>query len=346
MRVLVINYAMDEAALALAWQARVVRALAAYCERVTVLTAQMGAAAVPANVRVEALPGRTGLPWLGKRLAMLRLTAQVCDHLRPDAVFIHMAHRYAYQLYPVFAARRLPVLLWYAHGAVNWHLRLAHACVDRVISSTPEGFRLPSRKAYFIGQGVDTELFALQPRSDAQRDLITVSRISRRKRLELLLAALAHLRDLPVRLYVVGGPLTADDQAYARDLRAQAEREGAPVVWAGAVPLEALPQHYATAALHLNVSETNSMDKTVLEALAVGCPVLTSNPAFRTLLAAQPEFIVQDARPEALAAQIRQVLAHRAAYPPADLRAMIVGRHDLASYAGRVMEHLHALVAH
>jgi glycosyltransferase involved in cell wall biosynthesis len=264
-----------------------------------------------------------------------------------QAVFIHMAHRHAFLLYPVFRVLNLPVLLWYAHGSVTWHLRLAHWCVDRVISSTPEGFRVPSRKAYFIGQGVDTDLFTLRPASASaeKRDLITVCRLSRRKRIDLLLSVMEHLRADGLRLKIIGVPLTDDDRAYEAELRDRAARLALPVEFVGFVPLEAIPPFYATAALHLNVSRTNSMDKTALEALACGCPVLTSNPAFRALLADYPELVIRDDRPEAIAAQVRALLAPRADLAPEKLRALIVGRHDLHSYADRVMEHLNALVA-
>jgi glycosyltransferase involved in cell wall biosynthesis len=214
-----------------------------------------------------------------------------------------------------------------------------------VISSTPDGFRVPSRKAYFIGQGVDTDLFALHPVSTHKRDLITVCRLSRRKRLDLLLSVIECLRADGLRLKIIGTPLTVDDRAYEAELRERAARLNLPVEFIGFVPLESIPPFYDTAALHLNVSQTNSMDKTVLEALASGCPVLTSNPAFRELLADYPDCIIRDDRPEAIAAQVRTLFARRADLAPEKMRALIVGHHDLHLYADRVMEHLNALVA-
>ncbi|MBI5397728.1 MAG: glycosyltransferase family 4 protein [Verrucomicrobia bacterium] len=339
MKLLVVNFEMNENAVTVAWQARVVRELAKQCESVVVLTDRVGSHSVPANVSVEEFRRPALLP----RLAMIAQTWRACRALRPDAVFIHMAHLKAVLFWPVFAALRLPVLLWYAHGAVTWHLRLAHACVDRVISSTPEGFHIPSRKAHFIGQGVDTDLFALRPASAAKRDLITVARISRSKRLDLLIAAMEHLRADGLRLRIIGVPLTDADRAYEAELRDRVSRLGLPVEFAGFVPLEALPPFYDAAALHVNLSQTNSLDKAPLEALACGCPVMTSNPAFRALLADYPALVIRDERPEAIAAQVREFFAQRAEFPPEKMRALVAGRHDLRSYAGRILEHLRAL---
>ncbi len=342
MRLLVVNFEMDDEAVVLAWQARVVRELARHCERVVVLSERVGQSALPVNVHREQIVSRSGVPLIGRRLARLWQAWRLCRAFDVQAVFLHMAHRYAYQFYPVFRALRLPVLLWYAHGTVSWHLRLAHYCVDRVISSTPEGFRLPSSKAYFIGQGIDTDLFTLRPAA-TRRDLITVSRISRRKRLDLLLAVMEHLRNDNLTLRIIGAPLTADDRRYETELRERAARLNLPVEFIGFVPLEIIPSCYDTAALHLNVSQTDSMDKTVLESLACGCPVLTSNPAFRSLLADYPDSIVQDERPQMIASQVRRLLASNIA--PEHLRALILGHHDLHSYVRRVLDHLHALAA-
>ena len=108
--------------------------------------------------------------------------------------------------------------------------------------------------------------------------------------------------------------------------------------------MDGLPRLYDTAALALNVSETNSMDKAVLEALATGCPVLSSNPAFRELLADHPGLVIKDERPEAIAAQLRALLADPGAAAPEDLRRLVEGHHDIRSYADRVMAHLTAVM--
>lgn len=346
MRLLIVNYEMDDASVVLGWQVRVVRELAQRCEQIVVLSERVSQCALPANVYLEQLAGRTAVPWLGRRMAMLRQTLGLCRAFKVDAVFIHMAHRYAYRLYPVCRGLRLPVLLWYAHGTVTWHLWLAHVCADRVISSTPGGFRVPSRKTYFIGQGVDTDLFTLRPASIDKRHLVTVSRISRRKRIDLLLDVMEYLRADGLGLKIIGAPLTADDRVYEAELRDRAARRNLPVEFVGFVPLEAIPPYYDTAVLYLNVSQTNSMDKAVLEALACGCPVLTSNPAFRTLLADYPDFVIHDDRPEAIAAQVRALLATSRELASEKLRSLVVGHHDLHSYANRVMEHLYALAFH
>jgi glycosyltransferase involved in cell wall biosynthesis len=219
------------------------------------------------------------------------------------------------------------------------------------VTSTPEGFRIKSNKVRVIGQGIDADLF--QPpaaRPDSSGEIVTVGRVSRRKRIDLLLAVMDALRHIdsapPLTIRVIGPLLTDDDRLYRQALDAEVDRLGLGqrVSFAGHILQERLPIVYQTARLHLSVSNTGSLDKTLLEALACGCPVLTSNEAFRELLADYPEFVVADERPEAIAAQVLALYQRRAAYDPAALRALVVGRHDLKSFAPRLVEQMRELL--
>jgi len=352
MRILIINYEMNEDSGVLAWQARVARELASHSEFVVVLTERLDRFEPPPNMYIEALtPRPLGLPRrFGSALLLNWQAFRLCRRYRIDACFIHMASDWAYYLYPTFRLCGIPVLLWYAHGTVTPRLRLAHACASRVVTSTPEGFRIPSPKVRVIGQGVDTELFRPpEERAELCNDLITISRVSRRKRIDLLLSVMDVLRGIPgapgLRLRVIGPLLTPDDLTYDAALRARVWRTGLQdwVEFVGFVPQEYIPTFYRSAFLHINVSQTGSMDKTVLEALACGCPVLTSNEAFREMLADYPEFIIRDERPEAIAEQVLSLYARREQYDPAQLRMLVVGKHDLPSYIQRLLVQLREL---
>jgi glycosyltransferase involved in cell wall biosynthesis len=352
-RILIINYEMDDASPVLAWQARVARELAGLVDQVVVLTEKIGRHDSAPNMIVEpfgrlplGLPRRLGLPLLYN----VRV-ARLCRTHRIDVCFIHMAADWAYYLYPALKLLHIPILLWYAHGTVTPRLRLAHACATRVVTSTPDGFRIKSNKVRVIGQGVDTDLF--QPpaaRPDSSGQIVAVGRVSRRKRIDLLLAVMDALRHMesapPFTLRVIGPLLTADDQLYRQTLDAEIDRLGlgSQVSLEGHVPLARLPMVYQTAWLHLSVSNTGSLDKTVLEALACGCPVLTSNEAFRELLAGYPDFLIGDERPEDIAAQVLALHQRRTSYDPAMLRALVVGRHDLKSFAPRLVEQMRELL--
>src|SRR6185369_6081008 len=56
MRLLVVNYEMDDGSPVLAWQAGVVRELARRADRVAVLTERAGECVLPGNVAMETVP--------------------------------------------------------------------------------------------------------------------------------------------------------------------------------------------------------------------------------------------------------------------------------------------------
>lgn len=347
MRLLIVNYELDDLSPVLAWQAQVTRALAETCEQVVVLTGRKGQYTLPDNVYVEQLKVDHTRSRINRYIDLNRQALRVCRAFGIQAAFVHMAHRYAYWLYPALWLQRVPILLWYAHGSVTWHLRVALFCAARVVTSTPHGFGIPSPKVHIIGQGVDTDLFKLVPYSPEQTAIVTVSRISQRKRLDLLIDTMACLRDQhrPFRLKIIGTPLTDNDRGYEQTLHEQVAQAGLTnrVSFEGFVPLADLPAQYTSTFLHVNVSQTESMDKTVIEALACGCPVLTSNPAFRDLLRDYELFIAQDEKPQSLAAQISEIYERNSTFDRKALRALVMNQHDLQSYVGRIMEHLHAI---
>lgn len=353
MRLLLINYEMDAESPVLAWQLRVAQELARRCELVVVLTEKQGRGDLPGNLKVVTVPRllhRFPWRWLKFKWLMNLPVWQLCRRHRLDAVFLHMHHEWAYRLYPCWRLLGLPVMLWYAHGTVTWRLRLAHRCVTRVVASTPEGFRIPSAKLRIIGQGIDTRLFDLAGVRQPQRDILYVGRLSPRKRVHLLIEALDRLcRRHPradLRLRLIGGTLTPQDRAYLEELRALAAARGVEkqVEFVGQVPMAAIPAYYRTAFLHVNVSRTGSMDKTVMESLACGCPVLTSNEAFFETLSQHPESIINAENPEAIAGQIWGFYQRRAAVDRASLRALVVGHHDLESYVDKLLANLQEII--
>jgi glycosyltransferase involved in cell wall biosynthesis len=256
-----------------------------------------------------------------------------------------MAHKWAYRLFPIFYLLNIPVLLWYAHGTVTPHLRRALRAVDRVVTSTAEGFRIPTPKLHLIGQGINTELFKIPKQLSAPNEIIYIGRLSRRKRIHLLLETLRHLHDRgerDLKLVLVGPLLSSDDTLYKAEVDAQIQRLGLTdaVSYRGSQPQETHPALYQNALVHLSFSETGSMDKTLLEALACGCPVMTSNVALAEILAAVPGSYLANAAPVEAAERIQQLRRTASRPSPEFLRSLIVGKHDEQHYVQELLRHL------
>jgi glycosyltransferase involved in cell wall biosynthesis len=350
MRLLVVNFEMDRLSRTMPWSQQVVNLLAETCEEVAVLTTRVGQYDPPPNVHVEVIPFPRAMAVPVARLGVVgwaNLQAyRLARRYRIQSCFVHMAASWAYYLRPCLSLLRLPVLVWYAHGTVSVGLHRAHRAATRIVTSTPEGFRIPSDKVHVIGQGVDTDVFDLPPLEAQRNDVLAVTRISPRKQIELLIEVMQCLRDKPIapplRLKIIGTTITREDQYYDIEMRDRVWHLGfqEQVKFEGFVPQPYIPSYYSQAFLHLNVSKTGSMDKTVVEALACGCPVLTSNEAFFDMLRDYPEFIIRDERPEAIAQQVLELYTRRDQYDRQALRALVVGHHDVHAYAQRILANL------
>lgn len=348
LRLLFVTFALDSNHPSLSWQLDVARELADRVRTLTVVTSYAAQGErIPDNMDVVIPPVRPfGVPHrYGGRWFFNLDVYRLCRKRGIDAVFIHMAKNWAYQLKPALTWLGAPVVLWYAHGTVTWSLRAAALCVDRIVTSTPDGCRLKSReKIRVIGQAIDVRSF-VPPETRNLDTVLYVGRISRRKRVDLIYEVAKSLVAMDSNVastdtLIVGSSRTLDDLRYEYELRSRLWKEHMEnsVEVSGHVPHERLPEFYKRAFVHLNVSETGSMDKSVMEALAAGCPVLTSNTAFKEILRKYPEFIIADCRPEAIAEQIGHIHERRMDYDPWELRALVTDQHSLDTYADRVLQ--------
>ena len=350
---LLVNFEMARRSRVLAWQLRLVERLSERFKRVIVVTESFDGSELAPNVEVHVVPRilqRMPLRLIGGRWLMLPYLSWIVRRERVDVCFVHMNMPWVRRLAPILRPRGIPVLLWYAHGSVTPELKRAERLADAIVTSTPEGFRLASPKVSVIGQGIDTELFCPSPSTD-RRGVVAVGRVSRSKGLGDLLETFQLLLKQPgfsgESLEICGAELTRDDRDYRRELEARILQLelGGSVRFVGHVDRENLPGIFRRARLQLSLSRTGSMDKTVLEGLACGCPVLTTNPAFETLLSATvPPMYTPFTVAGTLALRAAEVAARFGTGAETEfLRAFVVGRHDERRYVDAVSDALSRL---
>jgi glycosyltransferase involved in cell wall biosynthesis len=262
----------------------------------------------------------------------------------------HQQPLFATLFAPVAKARGIPVLLWYAHGGVPLWLRVAHALVDRCISSSPAGFRLPSDKLFVVGQGIDTEVF--RPPGTTQHlethTAVSIGRISPVKGLEEMIDAVSLVRQSgrELRLRIVGGPVIERDHRYLKELRdlARALAVEDLISFEGPVSFRDVPAWYHRGALFLNLSQTRSLDKALLEAMASGCIPISRNESFQAIARDRGYvWLVPEPGAEGLARSILQVVdlpAQARAELLHTLRRTVEEEHDLNRLMERITRHL------
>lgn len=327
---------------------RWIEELAKKAETVRVICLYKGRAELPANVSVHSLgkelPGHNRLRYI---INFFRLVWGLRKEY--DTVFVHMNPEYvilAGWLWRILGRR---VVFWYAHYLSNLKLRIATIFPNLIVTSTRRAFPLSSRKLAVLQQGIDTDLFSPLPRpvkAGAALKILFLGRIAPVKNLDVLVRALQLVRQKSdAGLSVIGAPTSGKpiEAEYFREVQELVGELGMSgfVDFQKPVPNFLTPEIYRKHDLFVNLTLTGSFDKSTLEAMASGTPVLVSNLAFQEILPSDLlsslMFVEGDHRD--LAEKIVKFIT----LPPIErekiglrLRDIIVEKHGLSGLADRL----------
>ena len=206
---------------------------------------------------------------------------------RAGCFFIYQGGPYPALLLPFKIFMRKRIYQWKAHPHIGPSMRFyAKFCDHKVFTSTQNAFPLELPNVRVVGQGIDVSQFCPKPVRKIG-DLVTVTRVSPRKRLDSMLLALAECKrsfGVSYRLDIYG-PTFKQDYGYRRDLEVYIEDLGLSeeVVFKGPVRHDQLPGILNRYRVFLNFCET-ALDRSVVEAMACGLPVISTNPCVEQIL--------------------------------------------------------------
>lgn len=288
MRLLILTQVVDKHHPTLGFFHRWIELFATYAESVTVVCLQKGDYALPHNVQVHSLGKEDGV---GRFWYLWNFyTYIIKEREQYDAVFVHMNQVYVLLGALLWKLWNKPIGLWYTHKAVTPSLHLAERFVDYIFTASADSFRLSSDKVHITGHGIDTDLFAPTYHTTAQNRTFTIlciARIGPTKRqydlVKIVKCLYEHNSD--VRLCLVG---PVHDEEYLKKIKEYIDSHHVSHVIdiVGPVAYNDIPSLHARARVLVNLSETGSLDKDVLEAMSSNIPVVTTNEAFRSLLPA------------------------------------------------------------
>jgi glycosyltransferase involved in cell wall biosynthesis len=355
MRLLLFNLATDAEDSILGFTTRWIQVLAEKIAAIDVITMRAGKIELPKNVQVYSVGKEKGYSEFRRALEFYRILGTLLRHEHYDCCFAHMMPLFAVMAAPLFKLRRIPTVLWYTHKSVTMTLRLATRLVDRIVTASPESFRIPSPKVRVIGHGIDTEEFI--PAKNRLTDqwtfkILTVSRLSPIKRIDLILEAVALLLhrqpELPIVFTIVGAALSETDRRYVAQLQRQIQETHLQEVvrFVGAIPFQEVVPYYQDADCFINLSETGAVDKAVLEAMSCGVVVLV-NPIFANLLGAElAQTCIVPWNAEQLCVHLQRV----ATMPQAardvlgkQLRAIVIHDHHLGGLCQKLLTEFRAV---
>jgi glycosyltransferase involved in cell wall biosynthesis len=258
--------------------------------------------ALPDNVEIYSLEKEKGK----NRISQFTLLLYYFITLLPktDGVFSHMMPIYSVVAGPWCKIYHKKLIQWYTHKKVNLMLKIANFWVDEFISASPESFHLKTKKKVNIfGHGINTENFQF-PISNFQKNskiqnskfkILSVGRISPVKNIDLIVktAEIIKLSNLEFKdkilFQIIGGPGLLEQASYMKDLEKEVHEKklDSVVDFLGPLPQDEIIPYYQNCDLFVNFSETGSLDKVVLEAMASKKIVLTSNVAFKNIVPAE-----------------------------------------------------------
>jgi glycosyltransferase involved in cell wall biosynthesis len=260
-----------------------------------------------------------------------------------DRVLVHMVPKYAVLARRLAVPRSVPIYLWYTHAGVNRWLHWSEPLVVKIFTASEESLRIPTAKKVVTRHGIDVDFLRPDPSGAPEAGkLVTVGRFTPSKDVGFLLEGCAALvqAGLDVKLDVVGGGLVPSDADYEAAMGELAKKLALDtrVRFEGAVPYKKIPPVYRRGSLFVSASRTGSVDKAVLEAMACGTPVLTSNEAFRAILPEPFAFAARDLGE--FTAKARAILTwepSRRRREGEALRALVVRDHAVAPLVERLV---------
>ncbi len=344
MRLLIVTQVVDLRDPNLGFFHRWVEEFSKHVEKVEVLCLREGEHHLPENVRVHSLGKERGGNTILYVLRFYRRLWQLKGEY--DAVFVHMNSEYLLLGGFYWKLKHIPVTLWHVHKSMTLIHRIGEKLVDAVVTASPESYRLKSKKVHVLGHGIDTDYFApeIKP-SDSTFRIVTTGRIARVKGLHTLLSAVAGLEKVhtSIEVLLLGTPLTAEDEAYQKELQEHVASLGLSgiVHFIGSVPHTGILSYLQKADVFVNCSFTGSLDKAVLEAMAVGIPIITSNEGLRTALGVHATtLMVEGGNSEALSQKLHMALARskeERTILGKSLRALVVKEHSLSKLIPKIL---------
>lgn len=317
-----------------------VKKFAEKTETVFVIANFVGEHSLPANVHIYSM----GKERQGGRLSRYTAFYKHVFTLVPksDAVFVHMIPAWVLLLWPIAAIFRKKIYLWYTHKSVTLSLRVAEKLVEKIFTASKESCRLNSKKIVITGHGIDINRFAPKNISNNgnRLKLLSVGRITPIKNYKFLLDAVFRFkkeRGDNFILDIVGGPTAGEDFFYKKQLEKSIEEKKIKnnVKFLGPKTYAEMPDIYNSHGILLHASETGSMDKAVLEAMACGLQIITTSEAFHSLLAAR--YVVFGKNINLFAEKIIQL---KNTGKDLSLREIIIQNHNLDNLVKKIVKSL------
>ncbi len=307
MRLLIFTQKVDKDDTVLGFFHGWIKKIAEECDSVEVICLEKGEYSLPKNVTVYSLGKERKVSKSGYVINLYKYLYLIRGSY--DRVLVHMNQEYILLAGFYWRVKGIPVYLWRNHPYGDIFTRVAVFLSNKIFCTSTKSFTARFRKTVIMPAGIDTENF--KPVLGAVRkkySVCMVGRISPVKHLELSLEAVKvlTLSGTQASLAIVGPVLDRDKKYFDSLKKYVAEEKLSGVVsFLGAKSIEELPEVYSSYEICLNLTDSGSFDKTVVEASACGAVPLVANTSFNGLL---PDICITPNDSGSIASSIKKLL--------------------------------------
>ncbi|PIT89403.1 MAG: hypothetical protein COU27_00520, partial [Candidatus Levybacteria bacterium CG10_big_fil_rev_8_21_14_0_10_36_7] len=316
-------------------------------EKVTVICLEKGDFDLPKNVSVFSLGKEHNSSRWFRLTEFYKISWKEKNNY--DVVFVHMNQVYIVLMGIFWRMWRKKMALWYTHKSVNFSLRIAEKIVNIIFTASEESFRLNSKKKIVTGHGIDTDIFVpdYSKKKSNRLEVLSVGRISHTKGLDLCVRSLYRLKNLqvPFKFSIVGEPITKNDFRYLVDLQKLIKQKDLvkDTEFVGSISNLDSVKYFQAADVFVHPSDTGSLDKVILESMACGTPVVSSNDAAIPIVSkfnSNSAFKKGDEKDLTDKLYYFYKMKDNLHYLQEQIRQEVVGRHNLDKLIGRISEKL------
>ena len=259
------------------------------CEQVTVICLFKGEYKLPANVKILSLgKEKTNIQYLKKCYYAIRFLKYIWqERSNYDSIFVHMNPEYVVLGGLFWRVWKKRVFLWNNHISKNLFTIIAPHFVKKIFHTSPYANFAGHSKAQIMPAGIDTGLFSRNSSlARENKSILYLGRIAPIKNIQVLIKAIGLLRGQghDFVLNIVGSPGEKDNKYY-QDLKKLVKglKIEAAVRFRDGVPNHQAPKIYNQNSLFVNMTNSGSLDKTILEAMACECLTIVCNRSFENI---------------------------------------------------------------
>lgn len=319
--------------------------------QLTAIALGVGEYHLPENVRVLSL-GKEKAPIFKKIKYVFKFFNYIWRERRNyDSVLVHMNKEYMILGGIFWRLAGKKAVLWYNHKEGNFWSRLAGILAWRIFYTSKYSFfaRQELKKGRLMPVGVNSEAFKPQENSlPAPSSLLFLGRISPIKNPDILIEA-AKILDEKGQNFALSfvGEAGRGDLEYFSGLKSLAKELEAKgrIKFLGKISNQEAPDFYQRHEIFINLTNSGSFDKTILEAMACGRLVLVSNRACEDFFNEEQQKLMmfQERNAKDLAEKIEGLLGltvEEKQKLSVQMRKIVVARHSLRVLADKLFETL------